>query len=84
MSPDEILVGAIALILAAIALAFAIGPWDAPYQLRMLAAVASRLGKPAARGVWIVIALALFTAGMAILNGLRPSYAQPAEDSRVE
>ena len=81
MSPDEVLVGSIALIFALISIAIAIGPWESPYQLRTISAVSKRFGKPAARGLWLMIALASFTAGFAILSGMRPSYADPAQRS---
>ena len=77
MNYDEILVGSVALILSIAALSFAFGPWTKPYELKTIAAVADRFGKPAARGLWIVIAIAAFAAGTAILAGLRPGYADP-------
>ncbi len=84
MSHDETLVGSIALIVATVSLAIAVGPWNAPYQLRTVSSVSRRFGKPAARGLWMVIALASMTAGLAILSGLRPSYAVPAQRTQTD
>ncbi|MDA8746550.1 hypothetical protein N9N28_18170 [Rubripirellula amarantea] len=77
MNYDDALVGSIAIVLAIISFAFAIGPWQRPYELRSISAVRERFGKPIARGVWVAIALATFSAGLAIINGIRPSYATP-------
>ena len=84
MSYDETFVGSLAVIFAILATAIALGPWTRPYQLRTISAVANRFGKPAARGLWIAIAIALTTAGWAILTGMRPSYAKPAQQSQVD
>jgi hypothetical protein len=74
-SYDEILVGCVAITLALISLAIAIGPWDKPYQLGSVSAIHRRFGKFAARIFWVVLALASFSSGVIILSGLRPSYA---------
>jgi hypothetical protein len=79
MSYDEQFVGSVAIILSMISLAIAVGPWAAPYRLRTCSMLISRFGKPVARGFWLVIALASLTAGIAILAGVRPSYADPAQ-----
>ncbi len=84
MSYDEPLVGALAIIFAIAAIAVALGPWHVPYQLRSFSAVARRFGKPAARGLWMAIAIALMSAGVAIVSGFRPSYAKPAQQSSLE
>lgn len=83
MRPDEVLVGTIALTLAAIAMVIASGPWQAPYELRTIKAVLSRFGKPAARGVWFLVAFASLIAGVSILGGFRPSYAVPAHTTQA-
>ena len=77
VSYDEPFVGTLAIIIAIIAVAIAMGPWTQPYQLRSIAAIDRRFGKPVARGVWVAIAVTLFATGCAILSGTRPSYAQP-------
>ena len=77
MRYDEPLVGSLAIIIAITAMAIAVGPWSEPYRLRTISAVNRRFGKPAARGVWMAIAIAALTAGFAILSGVRPSYAVP-------
>ena len=77
LSYDESLVGALSIFFAVTAAAVAVGPWSGPYQLRSIALVEKRFGKSAARGVWVALAIALLTAGIAILSGVRPSYAVP-------
>jgi hypothetical protein len=84
MSYDEPLVGSLAIIIAVAAVAIAIGPWSQPYRLKTISAVNRRFGKPAARGVWIAIAIAALTAGFAILSGVRPGYAVPAHRINLE
>ncbi len=76
-SYSEPLVGTIAIVLAIISIAIAFGPWSGPYQLPSVAAVRRRFGTRAARLVWFMVALASFTSGLAILTGVRPSYANP-------
>ncbi len=78
MSYDEPLVGSLAILIAMVSLAIAVGPWARPYELRSVHAVRSRFGKPAARGIWILVAAASLASGMAILSGFRPGYAVPA------
>ena len=65
---DEVFVGALAIFVAAVAIAVALGPWKSPYQLRSCAAIVRRFGKPAARGLWFAIAIALMSAGVAIIS----------------
>ena len=84
MSYDEALVGSLAIIISVVAILIAAGYWDAPYQLKTIAAVSRRCGKTAARFVWIAIAIASFTAGIAIIKGMRPSYAVPAHQSSLD
>ncbi len=84
MSHDETLVGSIALIVAIASIAIAVGPWNGPYQLGTISAVSRRFGKPVARGVWVAIAVASLTAGLAILSGFRPSYAMPTERAQFD
>ena len=84
MSYDEPLVGALALVFAVVAAAISVGPWTAPYQLRSVSALQDRFGKPAARGLWVAVALASLAAGLAILSDLRPSYAIPAQRAEIE
>ena len=84
VSPDEILVGSIAVVIAVLSMAIALGPWIGPYQLKTISAVSRRFGKPVARGVWIAIALASFAAGLAILSGLRPHYAVPPQRAQID
>lgn len=84
MSYDEPLVGSLAIILSVLAALIAAGYWEAPYQLRTISAVSRRFGKSAARCVWIAIAIASFSAGIAIIKGVRPSYAVPAHQSVLD
>ena len=77
MRYDDVFVGAVAIILGIISLVIAFGPWQGPYQLRSVSAVGNRFGKPAARGVWILVAVVSILSGLAISNGIRPSYASP-------
>ncbi len=84
MSYDEHFVGSLAIIVAVIAAAVAVGPWSQPYRLRTFSAISQRFGKPVARGVWVAIAVASLTAGFAILSGLRPSYADPAHRADLD
>lgn len=76
MNPDEILVGSLALVFAVVSFSIGVGPWSAPYQLRTFQAVAKRYGKSAARLIWILISVGLLVIGVAVLLGLRPSYAK--------
>ncbi len=76
---DESLVGSLALIFSLITFVIALGPWARPYRLSSIAAVHARFGKLAARGIWCFIAITSLVSGMAILNGVRPSYAMPAK-----
>ena len=84
MSHDETLVGIIAVIFAIVSLAIAAGPWEGPYRLPTVMAVSRRYGKPLARGVWVAIAVASLTAGVAILTGLRPGYALPSHRTQLD
>ncbi|MFK8111399.1 MAG: hypothetical protein AB8B91_04335 [Rubripirellula sp.] len=84
MSYDETLVGCLAIIISIIAAAIAVGPWTEPYRLRSMATITEKFGKPVARGLWVAIAVALLTAGSAILSGLRPSYADPVQRAQLD
>ena len=84
MSYDEPLIGSLAIVLAIAAAAISAGPWEAPYQLRTFRSISGRFGKPAARGVWAVVALASFIAGLAIVSGTRPPYVTPAQQSVLD
>jgi hypothetical protein len=75
MTDDETLVGILAILIALASMAIAVGPWHRPYQLKNFAAICDRYGKPVARSIWLAIALAAFGSGLAILSGIRPSYA---------
>ncbi|MCC9644940.1 hypothetical protein LOC71_21905 [Rhodopirellula sp. JC740] len=77
MIQDDTLVGGVALCIAAICTAIAIGPWTAPYQVRSIASIQKHYGAVAARGAWLLIAILSAISGVAILNGIRPSYASP-------
>tara|TARA_R110002049_G_scaffold2750_2_gene21514 strand:- start:321437 stop:321727 length:291 start_codon:yes stop_codon:yes gene_type:complete len=83
LSYDESLVGLISVLSAVTAAAIAVGPWSVPYELKTIAAIKQRFGKPAARGVWVALAIGFLTAGFAILNGIRPPYAVPASQVDV-
>jgi hypothetical protein len=72
---DEILVGSLALMFCVISGSIGLGPWNAPYQLRTFQSVTRRYGIKAARIVWLFISLAFLAVGLAVLLGLRPSYA---------
>lgn len=80
MRYDEPLVAAVAIMLATIAVAIAIGPWNGPYQLRTIDAIKHRFGMSAARAVWVAVALTMFATGLAIISGVRPTYAIPSDD----
>ena len=84
MTNDELLIGTLAIVLAMVAGAISMGPWLAPYRLRSFAGLSERYGKPVARGAWALIALASLTAGTAILTGMRPGYAKPAERAELD
>ncbi|TWU03543.1 hypothetical protein [Neorhodopirellula pilleata] len=77
MISDELLVGCLAIGVSVIALAIACGPWNRPYQIRSMAALSSRFGKPTARGIWFLIAIVAGGCGWSILNEIRPAYATP-------
>lgn len=76
MSYDEPLVGGLSIMMSMIAAFIAVGPWDQPYGLQSIQTVQRRFGKPVARGIWAAIAIAAFGSGVAILSGMRPSYAE--------
>jgi hypothetical protein len=76
MKYDEPLVGLLAIVLALVCMVIAVGRWQTPYRLRTIATICERFGKPAARSVWLVLALAAFGSGIAILSGVRPGYAE--------
>lgn len=78
---DEPFVAAVAIGIALIAAAIAVGPWAGPYRLRTIDAVGNRYGKLAARAVWVALAVTMFAAGLAIINGVRPTYAIPVQDT---
>jgi hypothetical protein len=78
MTYDEPLVGSLAILVAVVSLAIAVGPWTKPYELKSVHEVHRRFGKSAARGVWVLVAAASLASGLAILSGFRPSYAAPA------
>jgi hypothetical protein len=84
MSYDEPFVGSLAIIMAIVAAAIAVGPWNRPYQLRSFSALSQRFGKSVARGVWVAIAVAALTLGFAILTGQRPSYTHPAQRAELD
>ncbi len=84
MQYDEPLVAAVAIMLATIAVAIAFGPWDGPYQLRTIDAVKHRFGMSVARAVWVAVALTMFATGLAIVSGVRPTYAIPSDDNAAD
>ena len=84
MNYDEPFVAAVAIIIAIVAAAIAVGPWNQPYRLRTFSAIRQRFGKSVARGAWIAIAVAALTAGLTILTGLRPSYTHPAQRAELD
>ncbi|MEM8910860.1 MAG: hypothetical protein AAGC97_03755 [Planctomycetota bacterium] len=77
MRYDDMFVGLVALFLGLLAISFATGPWLAPYQLRTIAKIHARYGKHTARVAWLLIAILSGCSGLAILSGLRPTYASP-------
>ncbi len=70
--------------MALIAAAIAVGPWNGPYRLRSIDVVSHRYGKPVARAVWVVVAVTMFATGLAIISGVRPTFAVPSQDVSVE
>ncbi len=84
MSYQELFVGSTAILGALIASAVALGPWSAPYRLHSVSAIQRRYGKPAARGLWFAVAVALLSAGIAIIGGFRPSYAAPDPQTSLD
>ncbi|WP_404309247.1 hypothetical protein [Neorhodopirellula lusitana] len=77
MISEEQLVAGLAFLFALLALAISIGPWASPYRMRSMAAIASRLGKPAARLAWLLVAILAATCGTAIIYEIRPAYVAP-------
>lgn len=78
MISDEFFVGCLAIVLAIIAMAIALGPWSLPYRSRSMTSICERYGKKAARLVWLLIAIVSAASGVSILNEIRPAYAAPA------
>jgi hypothetical protein len=74
---EQFLVGGLAIGLAVIALASAIGPWSWPYRSRSMKAVCERHGKGVARLIWLLIAVITGASGVSILSEVRPGYAAP-------
>ena len=84
MGYDEPLVAGVAIALALIAAVIAVGPWNGPYRLRTIDAVGHRYGKPVARAIWAAVAVTMFAIGLAIISGVRPTYAVPSQDVSAE
>jgi uncharacterized protein HemY len=82
VNPDEILVSSLAIIFSLLGFAVGVGPWEAPYQLRTFQRVTQRYGKTGARAVWILLSIAFLLVALAVLLGLRPSYATPSSENR--
>ncbi|MDM4018740.1 hypothetical protein [Roseiconus lacunae] len=78
---NDLFVSCVAMLGSATAFAVGIGPWQEPYRLRTVAMIAQRYGMPAARMLWIAIAIISLVAGIAIARGIRPSYARPTPES---
>jgi len=76
-SYNDLIVATVAFAGATLALASGIGPWPHPYRLRSIAGIVDRYGITAARCIWIGVAIVSLIAGIAILSGLRPGYANP-------
>ena len=76
-SYNDEFVGALAIAISFITLAAGIGPWSPPYEIRSMLMIVEKFGKRAARILWVLIAIASLVAGIAVLSGIRPSYAQP-------
>ncbi|MEM6689271.1 MAG: hypothetical protein AAF664_07595 [Planctomycetota bacterium] len=74
-SGDEYLVGGLAVVAGLAAFVIAIGPWSGPYRLRTVARIDSHYGRFAARLLWAGLGIVSLASGLAILSGLRPSYA---------
>jgi hypothetical protein len=80
MRYDELFVAAVAIGLGLIAGAIAVGPWTGPYRLRTIELIGHRYGMMTARAVWVALAVTMFSSGLAILNGIRPTYTAPAQN----
>lgn len=78
MRVDQILVAAVAAALGCLAFLAALQLWLPPYRLRSIAAVETRWGRPAARGLLLLISLLLFALAAVIAVDLRPAYAAAA------
>ncbi len=74
---NDTFVAAVAIVGAVLAVAASLGPWKQPYQLRSIARINDRYGMNVARCVWMFVAIVSLIAGIAILGGIRPGYAQP-------
>lgn len=81
-SYSDPLVGTIAILLGLTAAAVSIGPWTVPYQLRTVDTIRRRFGLRAARLIWLAVAIATLTSGVAILGGMRPPYVEPEENAQ--
>ena len=77
MISDECFVGCLAIGLAIIAFASAVGPWSLPYRSRSMTSICDRFGKKAARLTWLLIAIISGASGISILNEIRPVSAAP-------
>jgi len=77
MQADEIFVGAIALVIGAMALSASLGWWHQPFRVRAIMAIQERWGGVAARIVLGCIAVGMLASGVAILLDARPGYALP-------
>ena len=82
MTYDEPLVGSLAIMLALVATAIAVGPWSGPYELRTFSAIGRRFGKPVARTVWVAIAITALAVGISVFTGFRPDFVN--QDRSVE
>ncbi|WP_164100383.1 hypothetical protein [Candidatus Laterigemmans baculatus] len=71
---DDLIVGGLAIGLAAAATASAAGLMTSPYRLASVRSIQQRYGEPAARVFFVMLAALMLLTGTAILSGLRPSY----------
>jgi len=70
------LVAGVSMALSMIAAVAGIGSWRLPYQLRLARVLHDRYGMVAARAFYMVLALLLGALAVAIVLGVRPSYAR--------
>ncbi|WP_145092713.1 hypothetical protein [Rosistilla carotiformis] len=80
MPRDQIFVGSTTIVLSIVTFVAALGLWPAAYELTLAKKLRQRFGERGARGFYLALSLVMLVLGVAILCGVRPSFAIPESD----